>query len=87
MCHNSYIESRVTNRKNGEGLRCLLICDSFGRGFLPYLSLCFSETWYIDPSRDSRYTDDMRAYIEAADPDIIVHLVYGFKVWWPISGF
>jgi hypothetical protein len=73
-------ENVVTNRLSGNDLRCLLISDSFGRAFTEYLSLCFAETAYLDPSND-RYTDSYAAYIEQFRPDVVIAMPSGDHIW------
>jgi hypothetical protein len=84
---NGYLENVIENHLNDNGLKCLFITDSFGRPFAQYLSLCFSETVYIDGSRESRYTGNMREYVESQDADVIICMVSGHAIWNEMSGY
>jgi hypothetical protein len=84
---NGYVESIIENHANENGLKCLFITDSFGRPYAQYLSLLFSETVYLDASRDSRYTDNVKEYIESYDPDILICMVSGHSIWHGLLGF
>ncbi|MDR1292528.1 MAG: hypothetical protein LBJ91_03920 [Clostridiales Family XIII bacterium] len=84
---NGYEENFIYNYGNDNGLKCLLITDSFGRSYAQYLSLLFSETVTIDASRESRYDGDVKEYIAAHEPDVVICMVYGRSVWHTLAGF
>ncbi|MDR1043347.1 MAG: hypothetical protein LBL54_05515, partial [Clostridiales Family XIII bacterium] len=84
---NGYEENFIYNNKNDNGLKCLLITDSFGRSYAQYLSLLFSETVTVDASRTTRYDGSVKEYIAAHEPDVVICLVYGRSVWHKMRGF
>jgi hypothetical protein len=84
---NGYEENFIFNNGNDNGLKCLLITDSFGRSYAQYLSLLFSETVTVDASRTTRYDGSVKEYIAAHEPDVVICMVYGRSVWHKLRGF
>lgn len=73
-------EGRVTNFLKAKGKTCLIIGDSFMRSVVPYLSLCFQQTAFLDP-QEGRYRKNYIDYIDAYQPDIVVVLFNGLTVY------
>lgn len=76
-------ENRIVNNLSSNHYRCLLIADSFGRQMVPYLSLCFGETVYLDP-QIGRYNESYTSYIEEYKPDCVVVMFNGLSTYIPI---
>lgn len=74
--NGGYVENIILNRQNKNGLKMLVIADSFARPMVQYLSLCFQETLYLDP-QEGRYNDSFIEYIEENRPDIVVIMYSG----------
>lgn len=74
--NGGYVENIILNRQNKNGLKMLVIADSFARPMVQYLSLCFQETLYLDP-QEGRYNDSLIKYIEENRPDIVVVMYSG----------
>lgn len=74
--YGSSCESRITNELAQNDSRLLLISDSFGRQMVPYMSLCFAETAWLDPQA-GRYTESYTSYIDEFQPDCVVILFNG----------
>jgi|LSQX01.2.fsa_nt_gb hypothetical protein len=54
----------------------LIVADSFGRAIVPYLSLAFSKTIYVDP-QTGRYDEGILALIGEVKPDLVLVLFNG----------
>lgn len=67
------VEERVTNRFAENDLKALLISHSYGMPLMPFLSLCFEETRYLDP-QEGHYNDNFLDYIQDYDPDVVLIL-------------
>lgn len=66
-----YPIARITNRLNPDGPRIMLLRDSYGCAFTPFLALYCSELTTVD----LRYLDgDFFSYVEQADPDYVLFL-------------
>lgn len=74
--YSASVENRVKNKKADNNLKVLLIADSYARPMFTYLSLCFSETRYLDP-QEGRYTDSYVEYIKEYEPDVVVMMFPG----------
>ncbi|MCL2079050.1 MAG: DHHW family protein [Oscillospiraceae bacterium] len=59
---------------NGNGKTCLILADSFGRVFIPFISLSFSETYA------GMFAGNMTDYIAKTQPDVILFLINAYNV-------
>lgn len=69
--NGGYYENRIYNKLIKNKKKLLLITNSYGRPFAPYLSLYFKETRYLDP-QPGRYNGNYLEYIEAYKPDVVI---------------
>lgn len=67
-----YLLSRAVNRDNPRGKRVLILRDSFGCAFTPFLSLACQEVMAIDPRHFNGNQDTMLHYIDWLEPDLIL---------------
>lgn len=74
--NGGYVENVIVNHQQEEGLKLLVISDSFARPVVQYISLCFGETRYLDP-QEGRYNDSYIEYIEEFQPDVVVMMYSG----------
>lgn len=76
-----HIKSSLTNGKS-----IVVIKDSFGNAFIPYLVDQYEDIYVIDPRQ---FTDDLLAFIEAKDIQDVLVLNYTFAVSNPqwLDGF
>ena len=66
-----YSFARITNNLNPDGPKIMLLRDSFGCAFTPFLALYCSELTTVD----LRYLDgDFFSYLDQADPDYVILL-------------
>lgn len=77
--NGGYVENIITNHQQPEGLKVLVISDSFARPMVQYMSLCFGETRYLDP-QEGRYNDSYVEYIKDYNPDVVVVMYSGAYV-------
>ena len=65
--------TRITNNSNPDGLKILLIHDSYSTAVMPFLALSCGEIHMIDV-RDhaGNYTGNLDAYREETQPDIVI---------------
>jgi len=66
--------TRAVNRENSEGPRILVLRDSYGCAFTPFLSLLGSETMTMDPRLYGGDREDMLKSIRWLDPDLVIVL-------------
>ncbi len=65
--------TKVTNKKNPNGQKILVLGDSFSLALVPYLSLTSRETDLIDFRRDQgNFTGSIRNFINTEKPDIVL---------------
>lgn len=69
-----YLLTRAVNEKNPKGKRILILRDSFGCTFTPFLSLCCQEVMTIDPRHFNGNQDTMMTYIDWLEPDLVIVL-------------
>ena len=77
--NGGYVENIIINHQQPEGLKVLVISDSFARPMVQYMSLCFGETRYLDP-QEGRYNDSYVEYIKDYNPDVVVVMYSGAYV-------
>lgn len=77
--NGGYVENIIVNHQKPDGLKALIVSDSFARPMVQYLSLCFGETRYLDP-QESRYNDSYIQYIREFQPDVVVIMYSGAYV-------
>lgn len=70
------------NREMEETL--LIVADSFGRAIVPYLSLEFYRTIFVDPQA-GRYDNGVLTFIDEVKPDIVLVLFNGRSIFIPIE--
>lgn len=74
----AYVESIIKNNTSINDKKVLFIGHSYGRPLVPYLSLYFAETRYLDP-QEGRYNENYLSYIDEYKPDIII-VMYNDKI-------
>lgn len=76
---------RIIENDDGNGKKCLLINDSFGGVFAPFIAIEFSELHIIDKRAVSDFS--IYDYIDYYEPDIVLvlfyqgHLSYDFELF------
>lgn len=70
----------IKNNLTNSDKKLLLISDSFGRNYAPYLSFYFSEIKYIDPQQ-GRYTENVKECIEEFQPTTVIYLCNGQSLY------
>ena len=74
--NGGYVENIIVNHQKPDGLKTLIVSDSFARPMVQYLSLCFGETRYLDP-QEGRYNDSYIQYMRDFQPDVVVIMYSG----------
>ncbi len=78
LLYGGWYENIVINNNADNDLKILFITHSYGRAIVPYLSLYFKETRYIDV-QEGRFSHSLVSYINSYSPDIVV-LMYNGKI-------
>lgn len=71
-----YVENIIENQISNNELKTLLVSHSYGRAMVPYMSLFFKETRYLDPQK-GRYNKSYLKYIYEYRPNIIIVMYNG----------
>ena len=69
-----FLLARAKNEENPDGKRILILRDSFGCTFTPFLSLLTSETIAMDGRMFSGDQDEMLDYVHWLEPDLVIVL-------------
>ncbi len=76
LLQGGWYENNIFNHQSKNNLKVLCISHSYGRALVPYLSMYFSETRYIDP-QEGRYSSSVVEYIREYKPDIVLMMYNG----------
>lgn len=79
-----YYENIIRNNLADNEKKLLLIGDSFSRPLSQYLSLCFKETRYLDP-QEGRYNESYVKYMERYNPDVVLVVINGAGIYYPMD--
>lgn len=66
-------EKRIINKKINNGLKVLVLGDSFSRPYATFMSLGVSELYNVD-TQPGRFSRNIYSYIEEISPDIVICL-------------
>lgn len=69
-----YLLARAANLLNPEGKRVLILRDSFGCTFTPFLSLACGEVMTMDPRAFDGNQDNIMTYLHWLRPDVVIVL-------------
>lgn len=69
---DDYLLSRATNYGNPNAPRVLILRDSFGCAFTPFLALACGEVMAVDPRNFNGGQEDMMEYIDWLKPDMVI---------------
>ncbi|MEE0944708.1 MAG: DHHW family protein [Clostridia bacterium] len=75
-------EQIITNHKNPDGKKIVIIRDSYACALVPFLSLVMSETYVVDIRENTGYVGDklkMSEYIEKINPDYVMVFYSGLS--------
>jgi hypothetical protein len=69
--------TRIINKDSDNGLKVLIIRDSFSLATAPYFSLLFQETDLIDlRSEHGNFDGSVKTFIKEEEPDLVIYLNY-----------